>query len=246
MAAIDRTNYKRIQRSYYNVNIYNDTNDVIECKYSANMIVPLLDKPNQYEVSVVRASVPLDGIPISQVNIGFESWQVQFTNTQTNQTSNAYVQQFNPNIETYNESTAIIGLLNSNLQTLTLPEPEPTFQPPLNLTPYSTAVSQGVISGNNSNISYSLTYINVVSNYTQIRSYIYGSNIVSNTITITDHTSNTVIRGVCSSQGSDILYVLTSKPDGSEMTLLYYPNLTAIPIDVNIGIMMTIPPQKLL
>ena len=98
MAAIDRTNYKRIQRSYYNVNIYNDTNDVIECKYSANMIVPLLDKPNQYEVSVVRASVPLDGIPISQVNIGFESWQVQFTNTQTNQTSNAYVSQFNPTL----------------------------------------------------------------------------------------------------------------------------------------------------
>ena len=209
------------------------------------MIVPLLDKPNQYEVSVVRASVPLDGIPISQVNIGFESWQVQFTNTQTNPvtTFSAYVQQFNPTIETYNESTAIIGLLNSNLQTLTLPEPEPTFQPPLNLTPYSTAASQGVISGNNSNISYSLTYINVVSNYTQIRSYIYGSNIVSNTITITDYAPNTVIRGVCSSQGSDILYVLTSKPDGSEMTLLYYPNLTAMPIDVNIGIMMNIPPQ---
>ena len=76
------------------------------------MIVPLLDKPNQYEVSVVRASVPLDGIPISQVNIGFESWQVQFTNTQTNQTSNAYVSQFNPTIETYTENTALIGFVD--------------------------------------------------------------------------------------------------------------------------------------
>ncbi len=119
MAAIDRSNYKRIQRSYYNVNIYNDTNDVIECKYSANMIVPLLDKPNQYEVSVVRASVPLDGIPISQANIGFEAWQVQFTNTQTNQTSNAYVQQFNPNIVTYNDNTAILGINSQTLQYMT-------------------------------------------------------------------------------------------------------------------------------
>ncbi len=122
MAAIDRTNYKRIQRSYYNVDIYNDTNDVIECKYSANMIVPLLDKPNQYEVSVVRASVPLDGIPISQANIGFESWQVQFTNTQTNPvtTSNAYVQQFNPQIVVNNYNTTIIGFNNRNLDTMTI------------------------------------------------------------------------------------------------------------------------------
>ena len=127
MAAIDRTNYKRIQRSYYNINIYNDTNDVIECKYSANMIVPLLDKPNQYEVSVVRASVPLDGIPISQVNIGFQSWQVQFTNTQTTQTSNAYVSQFNPTpayIEYIN--TAIIGFMTTNLQVITIPVGTPS------------------------------------------------------------------------------------------------------------------------
>ena len=216
MAAIDRTNYKRIQRSYYNVNIYNDTNDVIECKYSANMIVPLLDKPNQYEVSVVRASVPLDGIPISQVNIGFEAWQVQFTNTQTNPvtTSNAYVQQFNPTIETYTDNTAFIALKDDYLQTLMIADPEPTGFATYTVGPYvPLLITTGYIPNSTlSNLVFSQTYIHYTTSPTIITQYLYNGQS-SGEIDISVSIPNVDIRAMCASQLRDQLYVVVYNPN---------------------------------
>ncbi len=226
MAAIDRTNYKRIQRSYYNVNIYNDTNDVIECKYSANMIVPLLDKPNQYEVSVVRASVPLDGIPISQANIGFESWQVQFTNTTTGDKSNAYVQQFNPNIESYTDNVAITGINGQYLGNLIISSTEPS-----GLTDYSLAGSlslpliyQGLIYGGTvSNITYTHHYLAYLSSPTIVDCYNYGSTSpsVSYDVTVITGLPQISVRGMCSCQLNDDIYVLLYDiPSGSWSIML--------------------------
>ena len=209
MAAIDRTNYKRIQRSYYNINIYNDTNDVLDCKYSANTIVPLLDKPNQYEVSVVRASVPLDGIPISQYNIGFESWQVQFTNTQTNDTSNAYVQQFLPNIiPLYNFNTTILGIngqASDNMTINSVQSPTGDVSVTIASMPFGqTLLIQGLTFGgsnpsgftNISDVCYSQDYL-VVCSQTDISRYTYEGVFVDST---NASTSTSVIRGICASQ----------------------------------------------
>ena len=214
MAAIDRTNYKRIQRSYYNINIYNDTNDDIEAKYSANTIVPLLDKPNQYEVSVVRASVPLDGIPISQYNIGFESWQVQFTNTVTNQTSNAYVQQFLPNIVPYSITTAMLGILGQPLKDMTINSVlSPSGDVPLTLTAFIPNVTQGLTVAGYSNITYSQSYI-WFCNMPFIRRHIYGSNpFTTLDIRFLTGIGTSVVRAMCASSLNDNLYILCYDTD---------------------------------
>ena len=236
MAAIDRTNYKRIQRSYYNVNIYNDTNDVIECKYSANMIVPLLDKPNQYEVSVVRASVPLDGIPISQVNIGFQSWQVQFTNTQTNQTSNAYVSQFNPTIETYTDNTSIAATLDNYLGALTIADPEPTGFATYTVGPYvPLLITTGYIPNTTlSNLVFSQTYIHYTTSPTIITQYLYNGQS-SGEIDISVSIPNVVIRGMCASQLRDQLYVVVYNPNVGYLELLTYISPTSPPLVNSLG-----------
>jgi hypothetical protein len=76
MAAVDRLNYKKVQRSYYNVNMYNDTDEIAPAKFAISTTVPLLHSPEQYEVAVCRCSVPLDGIPISQRDIPYGEWAI--------------------------------------------------------------------------------------------------------------------------------------------------------------------------
>ena len=96
MTAVDRFNYKKVQRSYYNVNMYNDTTDIIPAKFAISTTVPLLHNPDQYEVAVCRCSVPLDGIPISQRDIPYGEWAVMIEDGHANPpTSNvAVVAQF--------------------------------------------------------------------------------------------------------------------------------------------------------
>jgi len=229
MAAIDRTNYKRIQRSYYNINIYNDTNDDIEAKYSANTIVPLLDKPNQYEVSVVRASVPLDGIPISQYNIGFESWQVQFTNTQTNDTSNAYVQQFNPNTEPYTDNTALIGCVDDGMLSTILLEytQAPTGIATFTLGGLLNTPIPAFISGTGvSNITYTQAYVAYCSSPVLVDLYAYNSNVVHNTYNIITVSGrpNAIIRGFCSCQVNEYIYALVYDTGSGEWFIMELSN----------------------
>ena len=197
------------------------------------MIVPLLDKPNQYEVSVVRASVPLDGIPISQVNIGFESWQVQFTNTQTNQTSNAYVSQFNPTIEEYTDNTAIAATLDNYLGTLMISSPEPTGFATYIVGPYvPLLITTGYIPNTTvSNLVFSQTYIHYISSTspTIITQYLYNGQS-SGSIDISVSIPNVLIRGMCASQLRDQLYVVVFNPNSGFLELLTYITPTSQPI----------------
>ena len=114
MSSLDKNNYRKEQNSYYNINIYNNTTDPILCKYSTSLIAPLLHKPSDFEVCVARASVQLNGIPLSQDNIGFEDWAVQFTNISQNIVQTQYVGQFNPGI-LYDEQFNL-ALTNQPLQ----------------------------------------------------------------------------------------------------------------------------------
>jgi hypothetical protein len=49
---------------YYNIVIKNDEPNVIEARFNENRVQPILDHPNEYEVAVVRFSVPSYNIPI--------------------------------------------------------------------------------------------------------------------------------------------------------------------------------------
>ena len=97
MTAVDRFNYKKVQRSYYNVNMYNDTDEIAPAKFAISTTVPLLHNPDQYEVAVCRCSVPLDGIPISQRDIPYGEWaiMVEDAHAQPPNSNVAVVAQFN-------------------------------------------------------------------------------------------------------------------------------------------------------
>lgn len=49
---------------YYNIRITNVSNERIQARFSENRVVPVLDKPDDYELAVVRFKVPAQSIPI--------------------------------------------------------------------------------------------------------------------------------------------------------------------------------------
>lgn len=53
---------------YYNIRIYNDPNEnannSIPAKFDETRVTPILDKPNEYELSIVRFEVPTNTIPL--------------------------------------------------------------------------------------------------------------------------------------------------------------------------------------
>ena len=118
MAGLDKSNYRKEQNSYYNINIYNDTNIPIAAQYSTSLSMPLLHKPAECEIAVARTEIPLDGIPISQRNIGYQEWAVRFTNVNQNTYQSGFIGQFNPTILYDNQFN--LALTNQPLQDVIL------------------------------------------------------------------------------------------------------------------------------
>ena len=59
------TNADAEDNIYYNVRLLNDTQkDIIPAVFSENRVVPILENPSEYEMSVVRFKVPAETIPI--------------------------------------------------------------------------------------------------------------------------------------------------------------------------------------
>lgn len=52
------------QYKYYDVNIYNDSSIDIEGKFNETRVVPILNHPNDYELSIFRFKVPINNVPI--------------------------------------------------------------------------------------------------------------------------------------------------------------------------------------
>jgi len=109
---------------YYNIDIYNDnsTSGDIPSKFQTAFNSPLLMDTSNYEVSVARARIPLDQIPLSQENLPFEKWQIEIgvpvvgvPNKYTYY--NSYVPQFLPNIVPYSHNTALLGINGDVSQT---------------------------------------------------------------------------------------------------------------------------------
>lgn len=57
-------NFTRNDYVYYNVNIFNEQDETIEAKFSENRSAPILDNPSNYELAIVRFSVPTINLPI--------------------------------------------------------------------------------------------------------------------------------------------------------------------------------------
>lgn len=57
-------NFTKNDYIYYNVNIYNDKDDDLEAKFNATRVENILDNPSDYELAIVRFSVPTINIPI--------------------------------------------------------------------------------------------------------------------------------------------------------------------------------------
>jgi hypothetical protein len=53
-----------IDKVYYNIDIKNETNERIIPNFSVNRVSAILDNPSNYEMSIVRLSVPLTSIPL--------------------------------------------------------------------------------------------------------------------------------------------------------------------------------------
>jgi len=54
---------------YYNATIRNtDPLDVIRAQYNDNRVVPILNKPDDYMVAVVRFTVPVGALPLFEWN----------------------------------------------------------------------------------------------------------------------------------------------------------------------------------
>ena len=49
---------------YYNIRINSDITDRVLATFNVNRVQPVLDNPSNYEISVVRYSLPLTSVPL--------------------------------------------------------------------------------------------------------------------------------------------------------------------------------------
>ena len=230
---------KQSNSIYYNIDIYNDnaTGADISSKFSTAFNTPLLMDTSNYEVAVARARIPLDQIPLSQENIPFHKWQIEigvpiigggYTYY------NSYVPQFLPTLIPYTNNTAVIGINNQTLNYATISSIDsPTGNVPVVISTSPNPAYQEILTNiavNNtiSNIAYTLNYIcscsfTIVSRFTYDGVFVDSVDIRS--FPVENPQSSARIIGVCGSQLSDELYVLTYLSEHSSWQIyqLYNP-----------------------
>ena len=226
------------ENNYYNIDIYNDnsTGGDISSVFTTSFQSPLLLNPSHHEITVARARIPCDQIPLSQDNIPFQQWQIEIgvpvvgvPNQYTYY--NSYVPQFlpvPPRTVTYDK--AIIGLQYTNAQTLSIAAPQPTGEVPLELTPYSEVLQATLYkSPRLSTISYGNAYYYEVTTYTEfnVRSYVDNSIVAHHSVVSSPGIEDGYIYGICSSQSSGILYILVQDVTNNNLVMLTYSNPVA-------------------
>lgn len=102
---------QKTQRYYFNAEFINNSGQLKDARYDAQLIYPLLDHPNEYDLCINRARIDLAGIPLNlgDTNIPFEGWEVSLGFNDETQWyyTNAFVPQFDPQVATYNTSYCI-------------------------------------------------------------------------------------------------------------------------------------------
>jgi hypothetical protein len=105
------------QREYFNTAYFNTTGTDQLAKYETTLLKPFFNNPDKWKLSINRARVPLNGIPLTANNIPFNQWWVALY-FQTDKTgtgkylSESYVPQYNQAFETGNYAYNI----NTNLE----------------------------------------------------------------------------------------------------------------------------------
>ena len=177
----DQNNFHNNQTTFYNIDIYNDnsTGGDISSVFTTSFQAPLLLNPSHHEITVARARIPCDQIPLSQDNIPFHQWQIEIGVPLKDGSGytyyNSYVPQFNPTpayILYFHNAT--IGLNGSTLQTLQIMETTPPVgDVPLVLQPWLSPVTQTYLANSPvlSNVAYGLSYYYEVDSLTTLVAY---------------------------------------------------------------------------
>ena len=122
----DQKNFHNNQTTFYNIDIYNDnsTGGDISSVFTTSFQSPILLNPSHHEITVARARIPCDQIPLSQDNIPFHQWQIEIgvpvvgvPNQYTYY--NSYVPQFGSDIPVENDF--LIGYNNHQAKSTALP-----------------------------------------------------------------------------------------------------------------------------
>ncbi|MBS1736172.1 MAG: hypothetical protein JSS98_06130 [Bacteroidetes bacterium] len=66
----------RMKRIYYNCEITNQTTKSRDANFSTTLLTPIVEDPQNYNLSVNRFRIPLNSIPLTLNNIPFNQWQV--------------------------------------------------------------------------------------------------------------------------------------------------------------------------
>lgn len=93
----------KTQRYYFNAEFINNTGQLQDARYDAQLIYPLLDHPDEYDICINRTRIDLAGVPLNLggANIPFQQWEISlgyYDGANWNY-KNAFVPQFNPKIE---------------------------------------------------------------------------------------------------------------------------------------------------
>lgn len=212
--------------TYYNIDIYNDnaTSGDISSKFQTAFNSPLLVNTSDYDVSVVRARVPLDQIPLSQDNIPFQKWQIEIGvpvvggAPNTYNFYNAYVPQFDEVITTTSDFN--IGFVDLNLQSTFLPQTEPTTTQTLSLTPNINPLAitfQGGGAGGNgvSNTAFGLIYTAFCNSAFVVSRYLTATGAFVDTVNLRTDTGrpNLIVLGITMPPNNSHVYACCYDPD---------------------------------
>ena len=87
------SNTALVNNVYYDMNVYNATSTPIQAQINNKLLFPLLNQSDSFSVSLAKAKVPLNSIPLTRSNIPLKQLQVGFKIGTTEET--AYVRQVN-------------------------------------------------------------------------------------------------------------------------------------------------------
>ena len=236
----DQNNFHNNQTTFYNIDIYNDnsTGGDISSVFTTSFQAPLLLNPSHHEITVARARIPCDQIPLSQDNIPFHQWQIEIGVPLKDGSGytyyNSYVPQFNPTpayILYFHNAT--IGLKGYTLQTLQIMETTPpSGDVPLVLQPWLSPVTQTYLvnSPNLSNVAYGQDYYYEVNSLTTLNVYQYlGTEAQELSIYSGGYLTNAQIFGICATQSFSTFYVLAYDLNYSNLVLVPFINIASVP-----------------
>ena len=93
------TDTARVNNVYYDMNVYNATSTPIKAQIDNKLLFPLLNQADQYSVSLAKAKVPLDSIPLTRSNLPLKLYQLGLKIGTTEEL--AYVRQVNSNQDNF-------------------------------------------------------------------------------------------------------------------------------------------------